>query len=283
MKKVILITGTSSGFGAMMVNRFSAAGHTVIATMRGTKSKNAVIAETLAKLPGVDVMELDVTQEESVAHAVQQILDRHQQIDVLINNAGVYGHGLLEGYSIAQFHKTMDINVYGILRMYHAVLPSMRERKDGLIINISSSAGSFALPLQAPYNVSKFAVEAITEGSYKELISQGIESVAIQPGGFFTELMTKEGINADRPEIEQSYGTFAADTMARTAAQFGVVLEKYKPDPLLVVDAALALINMPKGTRPLRTPLDPIAQGVEQEYDVKAAEIKRRWLDNYGL
>ena len=283
MNKVIVITGTSSGFGTLMVKTFSKAGHTVIATMRGTKTKNEAIAKELAELPGVDALELDVTDDHSVKTAVEYIIERYKKIDVVVNNAGVHGNGFLEGYSVAQFQKTMDINVYGILRVYHEVLPAMRARKEGLIINISSSAGHFALPLQAPYNVSKHAVEALTEGTYAELAAQGIENVLLAPGPFLTELFSKEGINGDREGIEDAYGDFFQRTMQQTGEKFGVVLNAQKPNPQLVADAALALIDMAKGTRPLRTAVDPIAQGIELEFDQITTDLKKRWIGSYGL
>jgi NAD(P)-dependent dehydrogenase (short-subunit alcohol dehydrogenase family) len=283
MKKVIVITGTSSGFGALMVRTFSHAGHTVIATMRGTTTKNAGVAATLGLLPDVEVVELDVAQESSVRKAIQQILVRHGKIDVLVNNAAVYGNGLLEGYSVAQFQKMMDINVYGALRLYQEVLPAMRSVKNGLIINISSSGGRFSPPFQVPYNTSKFAIESITEGGYAELIGQGIETVLVEPGAFLTELWGKAGTDADRAGILESYGADTAGMMKGFGEKFEAALVKHQPHPQSVADAVLRLINMEKGKRPLRTPVDPIAEGVDWEYDQATTEIKARWVAKYGF
>ena len=90
-------------------------------------------------------------------------------------------------------------------------------------------------------------------------------------------------MNADRPGIREAYGTFFNDVMEHTAKQLSKAMEKHQPKSEMVADAALSLIDMPKGTRPLRTAIDPIAQGVEKEFNVTAAEIKKRWLGNYGL
>jgi NADP-dependent 3-hydroxy acid dehydrogenase YdfG len=282
MKKVIVITGTSTGFGALMVKTFSNAGHIVIATMRNTITKNKDVAETLAELANVEVVDLDISQDDSVKNAIQHILAKYKKIDVLINNAAIHGNGLLEAYSLAQFHKIIDINVYGILRLYNEVLPAMRSVKEGLIINISSGAGRISLPFQIPYNTSKFAIESITEGGYDELIGQGIETVLIEPGAFMTELYTKEGTHSDRPDILDSYGEGTAKMMAGFGAMFQAGLMKHQPDSQLIADAALKLVNMEKGTRPLRTPIDPIAGGVDIEYNKVTAEIKTRWTEKYS-
>jgi NADP-dependent 3-hydroxy acid dehydrogenase YdfG len=281
MKKVIVITGTSTGFGALMVKTFSNAGHTVIATMRNITTKNKAVAETLAKLPDVEVVELDVTQDVSVKNAIQHILMKHKKIDVLVNNAAIHGNGLLEAYSLTQFHKIIDVNVYGILRLYAEVLPAMRAAKNGLIINVSSSAGRISLPFQVPYNTSKFAIESITEGGYDELIGQGIETVLIEPGAFLTELYAKEGTHADRTELLESYGEDAIKMMTGFGEKFETTLMKHQPNIQIVADKALALVNMDKGTRPLRTPVDPIADGVDLDYNKATTEIKARWAEKY--
>lgn len=281
MSKVIVITGTSSGFGTLMVKKFAAEGYTVIATMRGTQSKNSEVAAQLSQLANVEVMELDVAEDESVKTAISAILGKYKKIDVLINNAAIQGTGLLEAYSLEQFHKIMNINVYGVLRIYRELLPAMRKERDGLIINISSSAGRFSPPFQVPYNSSKFALEGITEGGYDELIGQGIETVLIEPGAFMTEMYTKEGTHADRPGILEEYGEDTAILMTGFGEKLGGALQKYQPQPSAIADAALALIQMEKGTRPLRTSVDPIAQGADQDYNEATIELKAKWVAKY--
>ncbi len=123
MKKVILITGSSTGFGALMVRTFANEGHTVIATMRNTTSKNAESAKALGALPNTDLIDLDVTDDTSVKNAVNTVYARHGKIDVLINNAGIYGSGVLESYTLPQLQKLFDVNVWGVHRMNNEVLP----------------------------------------------------------------------------------------------------------------------------------------------------------------
>ena len=281
MDKVIVVTGTSSGFGTLMVKRFSAAGYQVAATMRGTQDKNKNVASELSAIANVEVFELDVADDESVKNGIAAILDRYKKIDVVVNNAAIQGTGLLEGYSLEQFHKIMNINLYGVFRMYREVLPGMRREQDGLIINISSSAGRFSPPFQVPYNSSKFALEGLTEGSYDELIGQGIETILIEPGAFMTEMYTKQGTHADREEVLDQYGEDTAILMTGFGAKLGGALQKYQPEPSAIAEAALKLIQMDKGTRPLRTTVDPIAQGADQAFNDAALDLKQKWVAKY--
>jgi NAD(P)-dependent dehydrogenase (short-subunit alcohol dehydrogenase family) len=285
MKKIIFITGTSSGFGKLMVTTLSKAGHTVIAGMRGVTGKNKAAAEELAALPHVTVAEIDITSDASVDNAIQQTLAKHGRIDVLVNNAAMSGFGLFEAYSIDQWKKMLDVNLYGTIRTYLAVLPSMREHKNGLIINLTSGASGHSVPFMVPYLASKFGVEAITEGVQDELKQFGIENVSIQPGVYPTEMNngSKTGINADKPEIAEAYGTAAADLFnAIGAGLFGKMAE-FNMNPQVIADGILQLVEMEKGTRPLRLPLDAIAQGTDKEFIEARAEIKERWARNYGL
>lgn len=283
MKKVILITGSSTGFGALMVRTFDKEGHTVIATMRNVAGSNAEYAKTLGALPNTEVVELDVTDDASVKRAIAEVYARHNRIDVLINNAGIYGAGVLESYSVPQIQKLFDVNVWGILRVNNEVLPAMRAAKDGLVITVSSQVGRISLPLQSAYNASKFALEGLVEGAYKELIGQGVESVLLEPGGFLTEIVSKAHVNGDREGIQESYGPAFTDIQQNVHQIFGKLFTESAPDPQLIADAALHLVNTEKGKRPLRTPLDPLSQGIDVEYNHTTEGIKKRWLSAYGF
>ena len=283
MKKVILITGSSTGFGALMVKTFAREGHTVIATMRNVSGKNATFAQTLGALPNTEVVDLDVTDDASVKNAVKAVYAKHGKIDVLINNAGIYGGGVLESYTLPQLQKLFDVNVWGMHRMNNEVLPGMRAAKEGLIITISSQVGRISLPLQSAYNASKFALEGLIEGSHAELIGQGVESVLLEPGGFMTDIISKVHVNGDRAGIQESYGSHVAEIQQRIFKAFSKIFTEAAPDPQLVADAALKLVNMEKGTRPLRTPLDINSKGVDIEYNNTTEKIKERWIQAYGL
>jgi NAD(P)-dependent dehydrogenase (short-subunit alcohol dehydrogenase family) len=284
MAKTILITGTSTGFGKLMSITLSKAGHTVIAGMRNVTGNNADVAKELAALPNVEVTELDVTSDESVANAVAQTLRKHGKIDVLINNAGVSGFGLLEAYSIDQIKKMFEVNFYGVVRTYQAVLSSMRANKNGLIINLTSGASGHTLPFMIPYLASKFAVESITEGMQDELSEYGIENVSIQPGVYPTEMNTgkKAGILADKQNIINEYGNTATEKFNAIGASLFGKMKEFNMDPQTIADGVLTLINKEKGTRPLRYPLDAVAQGTDVEFINARAAIKAKWLAAYS-
>jgi NAD(P)-dependent dehydrogenase (short-subunit alcohol dehydrogenase family) len=283
MAKIIFITGTSTGFGKLMTITLSKAGHTVVAGMRGTTGKNAGVAGELAALKNVDVVELDVTSDESVQGAVAQTLSKHGRIDVLVNNAGVAGYGLVEAYSLEQMRQLFEVNFYGVLRTYQAVLPAMRKAKKGLIINLTTGASGHALPFMTPYMASKYAVETITEGIQEELRDYHIENVTIQPGVYPTEMNngSKAGFNADRANVVAEYGEAAAEKFQTFGAGLFGKVASFNMNPQTIADGVLALVNMPDGTRPLRYPLDAVAEGTDVEFINARAEIKARWVAKY--
>lgn len=283
MKKVIVITGSSTGFGALMVRTFDKEGHTVIATMRNVTGSNAEHAKTLGALPNTTVIDMDVTDDTAVNRAIAAIYAQHNRIDVLINNAGIYGGGVLESYSVPQVQKLFDVNVWGVLRVNNAVLPAMRAAKDGLIITVSSQVGRISLPLQSAYNASKFALEGLIEGAYTELIGQGVEAVLLEPRGFLTEIISKVHVNGDREGIQESYGPALAEVQQNIRQAFGKLFTESAPNPQLIADAALHLVNTEKGKRPLRTPVDPLSKGIDIEYNHITEEIKKRWMHAYGI
>ncbi|MEI9910247.1 MAG: SDR family oxidoreductase [Bacteroidota bacterium] len=284
MAKTILITGTSTGFGKLMTTTLAKAGHKVIAGMRGITGKNAEAAGALSLLPNVEVVELDVSSDESVSKAFTQTLEKYGRIDVLVNNAAISGFGLLEGYSLDQVRNLFEVNFYGVLRTYQAVLPSMRKNKNGLIINLTSGASGHTLPFMIPYLASKFGVESITEGLQDELSDYGIENVSIQPGVYPTEGTngTKAGVNADKTDVIAEYGEAASQKFnALGAGLFGKMAE-FNMNPQTIADGVLTLVNMEKGTRPLRYPLDAIAQGTDIEFIKARADIKAKWQAKYS-
>ena len=267
-----------------MTITLSRAGHTVIAGMRESQGKNAAVAKELSALPGVEVLDIDVADDQSVKAAFNRALSKYGRIDVLVNNAGVAGFGLLEATSIDQIRKMLEVNFFGVIRTYQAVLPAMRAARSGLIINLSTGASGHTLPFMIPYFASKFGVESITEGAQEELAQFGIENVTIQSGVYPTEMNTgaKTGINADKTDIAQAYDPIATQQFnAIGAGLFGKMAE-FKMDPQTIADGVLALINMEKGSRPLRYPLDAIAQGTDVEFINARAEIKSRWLAKYS-
>ncbi|WP_080057590.1 SDR family oxidoreductase [Spirosoma aerolatum] len=272
-KKVILITGTNSGFGWLTARSCAASGHRVYATMRDVSSRNADKAQELVRQAGITVLDVDVTRSASVTDAVATVLGHEGRIDVLINNAGLYATGITETFTDDDLDNVMDVDVKGPWRLIRAVLPHMRQQKEGLIINISSVAGRFSVPFQTVYNSAKFAVEGLTEGLHYEVRPLGVDVVMVQPGAFPTEIFGKIVSGSDNTVIA-GYGELAhvPGQMGAGVAQMFATL---KPDPQLVADAILSLIDTPAGQRPLRTVVDPVAgsftasanNSVKKEYD----------------
>ena len=191
--KVVLITGTSSGFGYLTVKSTAKMGLTVYAGMRNIEGKNKPKADELtefAKMNNLKInpVEMDVTDEKSVDDAVKSIMSTERTIDILINNAGVSCGGWTEAFTAEQFYKVLDVNLMGVHRVNRTVLPFMRKQNSGLIIYISSICGRMIIPFMGPYNASKFAVEGLAESYSCELSGFGIKSVIIEPSVFQTNV-----------------------------------------------------------------------------------------------
>src|ERR1035438_3951743 len=234
-KKIILITGTNSGFGWLTALSCAGKGHKVYATMRETTGRNARKAKTLGQQPDIEVLEVDVTNRKSITDAVATILNNEGRIDVLVNNAGVYATGIAETFTDEDLDKVMDVDVKGPWRTIRAVLPCMRKQGEGLIINISSVAGRFSFPFQTVYNTAKFAIEGLTEGLHYEVRPLGVDVVMIQPGAFPTDVWGKILTGSDSAVIA-GYGDLAK-VPEQIGAGIGQMFEAMKPNPQLVADA----------------------------------------------
>jgi NAD(P)-dependent dehydrogenase (short-subunit alcohol dehydrogenase family) len=181
MSKTVLITGASSGFGKSAVQLFAAQGWNVIATMR-TPAAGA----ELAKLDNVLVTRLDVQDEASIARAIAAGVERFGRIDVLVNNAGYSLFGVFESTPRAKIQEQFDVNLFGVMDVTRAMLPHFRQNRAGVIVNVSSGAGVFGLPMISLYNASKFALEGFSESLSYELLSQNIVVKLVEPGGVIT-------------------------------------------------------------------------------------------------
>jgi NAD(P)-dependent dehydrogenase (short-subunit alcohol dehydrogenase family) len=199
---VALVTGANSGIGRATAVRLAQGGLTVYAGMRDLASGAKLGA--LAESKGVEVrpVQLDVTSDELVRSAVARIADEAGGVDVLVNNAGVSENGTVEETPPESLLRVFDVNVCGILRCSAAVLPHMRERGHGAIVNIASIAGRIAMGAQAPYITSKWAVEGLTEELAHEVARHGIRVALIEPG------VTKSAIFAKGTEVPPSTGAY---------------------------------------------------------------------------
>lgn len=171
---VILITGCSTGIGRELCKILSEKGYIVVATARDV--------ETLRNLPVSLKLSLDVTKKESISVAINEIISRFKKIDILVNNAGYSIRGALEEVNAKSAQSMFDVNVFGIINMIQAVVPKMRERRSGKIINIGSISGKFAQPINGAYCASKYAVEALSDALRLELHNYNIQSTVMELG-----------------------------------------------------------------------------------------------------
>lgn len=280
-KKVVLITGTNSGFGWLMAHSVAALGHQVYATMRDTKGKNADKAKALAAVANVTVLDVSLTDDDSVKKAVDQIITEEGIIDVLVNNAGYAMRGVAESFTTADVHTTFDINVYAPWRMIKQVLPAMRKQAEGLIINVTSGFGRVSFPFATIYAASKFALEGISEGLHYEVKRLGIDVAVVEPGAFPTEMQQKNNPASDQ-DVFKGYGAIA-DLPDKMLTALGGEMQAKNPNPQDVADAVVQLINTPKGQRPLRTVVDPITGKYIQAANEAVAAQFAQGLTVFGM
>jgi len=274
----ILVTGSSKGFGFLIVKTLLKDGHRVIAGMRGVDGKNKSAAGEL-KAAGALPVEMDVTDEGSVARAVASA----GSLDIVVNNAGVGVLGLQETFTPEDWKKVFDVNVVGVQRVDRAVLPQMRERRAGLLIHISSLLGRMVIPFYGPYNASKFALEALADNYRIELSSFGIESVLVEPGGYGTTFMDGLIKPSDRSR-DKGYGPIADAPEQSLTAFVKHLTGPQAPNPQWVADAVLGLVKTPRGKRPFRTTVDRLGMGAAVDpYNQAAEEMQKKVYAAFGM
>jgi NAD(P)-dependent dehydrogenase (short-subunit alcohol dehydrogenase family) len=279
MSKTILITGTSTGFGRDTAETLHHAGHTVYASMRGMQGKNRNAAEALRKL-GVRTVELDVSDDASVEAGVEYVLAESGKIDVLVNNAGIGSAGVTEAFTAEQAKVIFDTNVIGLLRVTRAVLPSMRRKRDGLIVNIGSILGRVTFPFTGIYGASKFAVEALTDSLRYEVSQLGVEVVEVQPSVYPTNFLASSQTPA-RTEVAESYGGVGRIPDAMVTSLSSTFEGKDAPNPHEVAKAIAELVGQAKGSRAVRTVVGAPFGSDRANEDV--ARLQSEVVEAFGL
>jgi NAD(P)-dependent dehydrogenase (short-subunit alcohol dehydrogenase family) len=275
----VLITGTSRGIGLQTALAFGRAGHNVYATMRNP-SLSPELAETAARenLP-IFVSAMDVDSDQSVRDGIAKIRKERDTIDVLVNNAGVERLGSVEELPLADFRGATETNYFGALRCIQALLPEMRQRRSGTIINVTSVAGQLANPPMAAYCASKWALEALSEALAIEMKPFNVRVAIVEPGIIDTAMARRVGNEPDASPYPHR---------ERFAVLFANSLRNPVP-PSLVAEKIVAIVQ--SGTSQLRHPVGPDAlpllawrSGMNDEQWVEFhASNDETWYRNMGL
>lgn len=234
--KVWFITGASAGLGHVLAEYLAASGANVVATARNPEH----LKDLAAKYPAnVQALQLDVTSQPSVDAAVSSAIAHFGHIDVLVNNAGYGTVGAIEEHTEEEFRPMFETNVFGLIRVTQAVLPHMRVRKSGHILNLSSIGGLVASPGFGMYNGTKFAVEGISESQAQELAPLGIKLTIVEPGPFRTDFLGRSGVR-----VKKHIGDYDASS-GKMRAYFESMNGKQAGDPVKAAAAMVAVVESP--------------------------------------
>ncbi|MGQ0833260.1 MAG: SDR family oxidoreductase [Microthrixaceae bacterium] len=235
--QVVLITGCSSGIGLEAALAFARSGDTTVASMRDLSKADALMKRAADEGLAIDLVQLDVTDEASIATAVATVEERHGGIDVIVNNAGVGYDGALETIELDRARAVLEANLWGPVQVTRAVLPSMRARRSGVIINVTSVAGRVpGTPFQGFYAASKHGMNALSEALCQEVEPFGIRVACIEPGFFQTQ------INVNAEDDTQAFGPYEAQ-YRWVKSFFDQSIETGGGDPAVVATAIVAAAN----------------------------------------
>ena len=289
MKKIILVTGASSGFGALTARRLADAGHTVYASMRDTQGRNAPQVEDATRYAnehGVDLrtVELDVLSDTSTGHAIAHILREASRIDVVVHNAGHMVFGPTEAFTPEQFIEQYDVNVVGTQRVNRAVLPHLRQQRNGLLVWVgSSSTRGGTPPYLAPYFAAKAAMDSVAVSYSTELSRWGIETSIVLPGAYTSG--TNHFAHSGKPADAARAAEYESGPYAGLPDRILEGLKSLEPADADVADVAAAIVRvvgLPHGERPFRVHVDPSQDGAEAVNAV-GDRVRREMYRNLGL
>lgn len=288
MSNIVVITGASSGFGALTARALADTGNTVYAGMRATAGRNAPqvqAAADYAKEHGVDLraIEMDVNSQDSVDAAVKQIIEEHGRIDVIMHNAGHMVTGPTEAFTPEQLDELFDINVLSTQRVNRAVLPHLRKTGRGLVLWVSSSSVKGGTPpYLGPYFAAKAAMDSLAVTYAGELARWGVETSIVVPGSFTsgTNHFAHSGHPSDEA-VEAEYETKYAGLMEQVSQKLAALAPE-NADASLVSDEIARIVALPEGQRPYRVHIDPANDGSE-EVSQTADRIRREFLTRIGL
>jgi NAD(P)-dependent dehydrogenase (short-subunit alcohol dehydrogenase family) len=270
MKKTVLITGASSGFGRAAAKLFDANNWNVIATMRSPEKETE-----LTTLSNVFISKLDVTDQLSIQNTVAAGIEKFGKIDVLVNNAGYGALGALEAATEEQIKQQFDVNLFGLIAVTKAVLPGMRKQRSGTIINVSSVGGRVTFPFSSLYHATKFAVEGLTESMQYELNPLGIHLKIVEPGGYKTEfsgrsltLFSTDGLDDYQPAFGKFINMLDHWPMSENIGEVADVIYEAATD----------------GTEKLRYPVGhDAAQLIQSRQQMDEVDFKKMMVAQMGI
>jgi NAD(P)-dependent dehydrogenase (short-subunit alcohol dehydrogenase family) len=288
-KKIVVVTGASSGFGRLASNALAQSGHTVYATMRDTTGRNAPQVqgiEAYAREKRVDLraQELDVNSQQSVDAGIGAIIAKAGRIDVVVHNAGHMVFGPAEAFTPEQLAELYNINVLSTQRVNRAVLPHMRTRGEGLLVWVSSSSSAGGTPpYLSPYFAAKAGMDALAVQYARELSRWGIETSIVVPGAFTRG--TNHFAHAGTPSDAARAAEYETGPYAGFGQQIQEAFSKIVPDdadPGAVADAIAAIVNTPFGERPFRVHVDPSNDGASVAFAVMD-RVREEMLHRVGF
>ena len=250
---LVLITGTSRGIGYETALAFARGGHNVLATMRSPARSRQLAEVAMREHLPIEIFSMDVDSDASVGEGFKAIHDKYGAADVLVNNAGIERAGSIEELPLSEFRAVMETNYFGALRCIQAVLPHMRQRRSGCIINVSSVAGRISNSPLTPYMATKWALEALSEGLAGEMKMFNVRVAVVEPGIIDTEMAHR---------LEVAPGSSSYPQYARIAAIFEASLRKNPVPPSDVAKKILEVAD--SGNWQLRHPVGSGAEGFLQ-------------------
>ena len=286
IKRTIVVTGASSGFGRLSANALAQSGHTVYASMRETKGRSApqvADVERFAKDNRVDLraIELDVNSQESVDAGIAQIIATQGRLDVIVHNAGHMVFGPAEAFTPEQFAELYDINVLSTQRVNRAALPQLRKQREGLLIWVSSSSSAGGTPpYLSPYFAAKAGMDALAVQYARELSRWGIETSIVVPGAFTQG--TNHFAHSGKPRDTQRATEYESGPTKGLGDQIQKAFAAIVPpdaDVSAVAEAIVRIVDAPFGKRPFRVHVDPTQDGASVTFAVMdrvRAEMMRR-------
>jgi NADP-dependent 3-hydroxy acid dehydrogenase YdfG len=280
MGNTILITGASSGFGRLTAETLRNSGHKVFAGFRSNDGRKKQVADELRK-KNIEILKLDVTDQGSVDSAIAQLLEKsNNELDVVVNNAGMASAGISEAFTPEQARQLFEVNVFGVQRVLRATLPVLRAKRRGLVINVGSILGRITLPFFGLYGASKYAVEAMSDSYRYELSQLGVEVVLVQPSAYPTNMYAAAQQPADE-ELRTTYGE-VAEVPGKILKTFVTLFQgENGPNPQDVATAIDQIVSTPAGNRP-----DRVVVGLPFGSDAvnkAVAPIQRGVIDSLGL